>query len=65
MTIWQSATSQRSRGAALQVDLTSYGAAGSYVGGTFAGTALNISDLSKLVITEGEFRASRIADVTQ
>jgi hypothetical protein len=63
MTIWQSSTSEQSKGATLQVELTSYGSVGGYVEGTFSGTAVNASDGSKLVITEGEFRASRITDI--
>jgi hypothetical protein len=61
--IWQSSTTEQSKGAALQVDVTSYGAVGGYVEGTFSGTAVNITDGSKLVITEGEFRATRITDI--
>jgi hypothetical protein len=64
MTIWQSGTSEASKGATLQVELTSYGNVGGYVAGTFSGTAVNISDGSALVITEGVFHALRIADVT-
>ena len=63
MSIWQSSTSEQSQGAALQVQVSSYGSVGGYVEGTFSGTAVNISDSSKLVVTDGEFRASRITDI--
>ena len=63
MSIWQSSTSEQSQGAALQVQISSYGSVGGYVDGTFSGTAVNISDSSKLVVTDGEFRASRITDI--
>jgi hypothetical protein len=62
-TIWESSRDQDDNGATLQVDVTSYGAVGGYVDGTFSGTAINIANLSKLVITEGEFRALRITDI--
>jgi hypothetical protein len=62
-TIWESSRDQDDNGAVLQVGVTSYGAVGGYVDGTFSGTAVNIADGSKLVITEGEFRASRITDI--
>ena len=63
MSIWQSSTNEQSQGAALQVQVSSYGSVGGYVDGTFSGTAVNISDSSKLVVTDGEFRASRITDI--
>ena len=63
MSIWQSSTSEQSQGAALQVQISSYGSVGGYVDGTFSGTAVNISDSSELVVTDGEFRASRITDI--
>jgi hypothetical protein len=63
MTIWESSTDQDDKGATLQVGLTSYGSVGGYVDGTFSGTAVNTSDSSKLVVTDGEFRALRITDI--
>jgi hypothetical protein len=65
MTIWQATTDQEDKGAALQVSLTAYGSVGGYVDGTFAGTGVSLSDGSKLEITDGEFRASRIQDISQ
>jgi hypothetical protein len=65
MTIWQATTDQEDKGAALQVSLTAYGSVGGYVEGTFVGTGVSLSDGSRLEITDGEFRASRIQDISQ
>jgi hypothetical protein len=62
-TIWESSTDQDDKGATLQVGVTSYGSVGGYIDGTFSGTAVNISDSSKLVVTDGQFRALRITDI--
>ena len=63
MSVYMSSRDYEDQGASLRVSVSSFGSVGGYVHGTFSGTVVNQMGSTTLVVTDGVFHASRIADI--